>query len=67
MLLELRDRVCQAGTQRGSKVTHKEIQEGHEELERQKAGREMKGAARGREGSRIPVLAHCWFCASYSC
>lgn len=34
----------------------KEIEEGHKELERQKAGKEMKGAARAREGdgSRFP-------------
>lgn len=59
----------QAATQRGSKPSQKEIQEGHKKLERQKAGREMKGAARAREGagSRSPMLAHCWSHTSCSC
>lgn len=67
--MQLCDRVCQAGTQRGSKLTQKEIQGGHKELERHKAGREMKGAARAREGagSRSPVRAHCWIHTGYSC
>lgn len=44
------------GHREAANCLRKEIEEGHKELERQKAGKEMKGAARAREGvgSRFP-------------